>query len=112
MHRSASSDPPGGLGAGFTGWIGRVRDRLLPTSYVDWSDVPDGPQSPYRARLALATEHSPDGGDLLEREVVRGKMKVIYEVRCGCGRRWFNPRLERVQLCPRCDRAVVIEPPA
>ncbi len=112
MHRSANSGSPQGPGAGVSGWIGRVRDRLLPTSYVDWSDIPDGPQSPYRARVTLATEHSPDDVDVLEREVVRGKMKVIYEVRCSCGRRWFNPRLERVQLCPRCDRAVLLEPPA
>jgi hypothetical protein len=89
--------------------VGRIRDRLLPTTYVDWSDIPEGPRSPYFARLTLPAEQGPEGVDVLEREVVRGQMKVIYEVRCGCGRRWFNPRLERVQVCPRCGRAVLVE---
>jgi len=42
---------------------------------------------------------------------VRGEIKAIYEIRCPCGRRWFNPRLEKVQVCPRCGRAVLVMQP-
>ena len=111
MARAAGSDRPGVPGGRVGGWIGRLRDRLGPTEYVDWSDTPDLPACPYRARLTLPAEHTPPGVEVRERDVVRGEIKVIYEVRCGCGRRWFNPRLERVQLCPRCGRAVLVEPP-
>jgi hypothetical protein len=85
-----------------------LRDRLLPTVYVDARDVPDLPESPYRARVTIPLEHGPDGVEVLEqRDVVRGEMKMIYEVHCPCGKRWFNPRLENVQVCPRCARAVL-----
>ncbi len=91
--------------------INGLRDRFTPTVYVDGRDVPDPPESPYRARLTIAPEHAPEGVEVRERDVVRGKMKVVYEIRCACGKRWFNPRLERVQLCPRCGRAVLLQTP-
>jgi hypothetical protein len=90
------------------GWVDQVRQRLRPIAYVDWADVPDGPSCPYRARITPASDRGSDELDVREREVVRGSMKVIYEVRCVCGRRWFNPRLEHVQVCPRCGRAVLV----
>jgi hypothetical protein len=85
-----------------------LRDRLLPTVYVDARDVPDLPESPYRARLTIPLEQGPDGVEVLERDVVRGEMTMIYEVHCPCGKRWFNPRHENVQVCPRCGRAVLL----
>jgi hypothetical protein len=90
-------------------WVGRLRDRLGPRTYVDWSDVPDEPPSPYRARLAMPPADEASGTELQERDVVRGKVRTIYEVRCACGKRWFNPKFERVQLCPRCERAVLLD---
>ena len=91
-------------------WVNGLRSRFTPTVYVDGCDVPELPESPYRARLAIPIERAPEGVEVRERDVVRGKVKVVYEVRCACGRRWFNPRLERVQLCPRCGRAVLLQP--
>ena len=103
------------VGQAVAGPLGRLvnglRNRLTPTVYVDGCDVPDLPESPYRARLTIPIEHAPEGVEVRERDVVRGRMKVVYEIRCACGRRWFNPRLERVQLCPRCGRAVLLQPP-
>ena len=105
-HRSsvANRTPPRPL----TRWINALRDRLLPTVYVDARDVPDLPESPYRARLTIPLEQGPDGVEVLERDVVRGEMTMIYEVHCPCGKRWFNPRHENVQVCPRCGRAVLL----
>lgn len=90
-------------------WLDRLRDRLRPTQYVYWSEVPDEPESPYRARLTLPSDEAADGVEVRERDVVRGELMVVYQVRCTCGKRWFNPRLERVQLCPRCGSAVLLE---
>jgi hypothetical protein len=92
-------------------WVDRLRDRLGPTTYVNWSDVPDEPLSPYRARLTMPADEDTSGTELQERDVVRGKARMIYEVRCDCGKRWFNPTFERVQLCPRCERAVLLDEP-
>jgi hypothetical protein len=85
-----------------------MRDRVRPT-YVDY--VPEEPRSPYRARLTLLPDQSPDGVEISEREVVRGAVALVYETRCACGKRWFSPRFQRLQLCPRCGRAVLLEPP-
>jgi hypothetical protein len=91
--------------------VSGVLERLKPTAYVDWSDIPDTPESPYRARLTIPPEETPNGFAVSEREVVRGEWTTIYEIRCRCGKRWLNPRFERIQLCPRCDRAVLLNPP-
>lgn len=93
------------------GWLHRIRDRLKPAEYVDWSALPAEPESPYRARLTVPKEQVPDDVEIGDREVVQGTMKIVYEVRCACGKRWFNPHLENVQVCPRCSRAVLLRDP-
>jgi hypothetical protein len=93
-----------------TGWVSRLRDRVFPT-YVDGADLPDDPPSPYRARLQVSTDTGTDGVEVSEREVVRGTVRVIYEIRCNCRRRWFRREFERVHVCPRCGRAVLVERP-
>jgi hypothetical protein len=90
-------------------WLQGVRARLGPTTYVDFADIPDERPCPYRARLTLPQEVREANADLDEREVVRGKVRMLYEIRCACGRRWFSPKLEIAQICPRCDRAVLLE---
>jgi len=92
-------------------WLDRLRDRLTPTQYVDGRDVPDELESPYRARVTRRREPAPQDVETGEREIVAGEMKIVYEVRCSCGKRWFNTRLENVQICPRCDRAVLLRDP-
>jgi hypothetical protein len=87
-----------------------MRNRLAP-SYVDWHDIPDDPPSPYQARLTFPPEQTVAGVEVREREVVRGTVTVVYQVRCVCRRRWFMRRFERVQLCPRCGRAVLLDAP-
>jgi hypothetical protein len=91
--------------------VSGVLERIKPTTYVEWSDVPDLPESPYRARLTIPQEESPNGVEVREREVVRGEWTRIFEIRCACGKRWFNRRFENVQLCPRCGCAVLLNPP-
>jgi len=93
----------------FADWVNGVRNRLLPTVYVDSADVPDTPPSPYRARIMPRPEERPEEPEVGEREVVRGQMRTVYEVRCLCGKRWFNPQFESIQLCPRCGCVVLLE---
>ena len=72
-------------------WLRQVRARLGPSTYVDFADIPDEQPCPYRARLTLPKEVRETNADLDEREVVRGRVRLVYEIRCACGRRWFSP---------------------
>jgi hypothetical protein len=105
VSRRSGVQPFGRLGD----WLSGMKARFVPTTYVDFADIPDEQPCPYRARLTLPKEVRESSADLEEREVVRGKARVLYEIRCACGRRWFSPKLEIAQICPRCDRAVLIE---
>jgi len=111
-HAASQSQRAAILRTRLMSWLRQVRDRLAPTEYVNAADLPDEPLSPYRARLTVQKEQAPDDFETGEREVVAGEMKIIYQVRCACGKRWFNPRCENVQLCPRCGRAVLLRDPA
>ena len=88
----------------------RLRDRIQPR-YIDGADLPDDPPAPYRARLHIPEEMTPYGMEVTERDVVRGSVRIVYEIRCTCRRRWFQRTFERVQVCPRCGSAVLVERP-
>lgn len=100
---------PSSVGRPLARLMNVLRDRLQPNEYVDWADAPDVPESPYRARLSPTAERSSREVEVGESEVVRGEVTTIYEVRCPCGKRWFNLQPEHMQLCPRCNRAVLLD---
>ena len=93
----------------FAGWVNNVRDGLTPTVYVAYAEVPDTPPSPYRARMVPRPEERPADPEVGVREVVRGQLRTLYEIRCRCGKRWFNTQFESIQLCPRCGCVVLLE---
>jgi DNA-directed RNA polymerase subunit RPC12/RpoP len=96
-------------------WLpGHRGDRGKPQEevYVDFAKAPEEPEGPYRARMALST-HVPvlEGIDVSERDVVAGQLQVIYQVCCPCGQRWQSPQFQRMSICPKCSRAVLVEAP-
>jgi hypothetical protein len=92
-------------------WLGDVRERLAPETYVSASDVPEEPQGPYRARAPRGLAAATNEVEVREREMVRGKVEIVYAIRCACGRRWFSTEFESIQTCPKCARAVLLEQP-
>jgi hypothetical protein len=89
-------------------WLSDVSERLKPTTYVDYHDVPDVPESPYRARVSVTIDNGVNGVEVSEREIVRGELQMVYSIRCVCGKRWFDPSPERLQVCPKCGKAVLL----
>jgi hypothetical protein len=94
-------------------WILDVRGKRPPEEvYVESTEVPEEPAGPYRARMEKAAqERVVQGIDVSEREVVTGELETLYAIRCPCGHRWPSPQPQRVNLCPKCDRAVLVEVP-
>ena len=94
-------------------WIRDVRGKRTPEeTYVDAAEIPAEPDGPYRARMATA-KHEPvvQGIDVTERETVKGELQVLYRTHCPCGHHWDSPEFQRLGLCPKCGRAVLLEPP-
>jgi hypothetical protein len=96
----------------FTRWLRNVRGKSPEAVYVDFAEVPEEADGPYRARMALST-HVPvmEGIDVNEREIVAGELQGNDQVRCPCGHQWQSPQLQRMRICPQCNRAVFVDVP-
>ena len=93
-------------------FVGTVTEKLLTFALgrgVDYHDAPDDAQSPYRARVSMSVDTGEGGVEVSEREIVRGEMQRVYSIRCPCGRRWFDTAPERLQVCPKCGKAVLLQ---
>jgi len=82
-------------------------------TYFDSASVPAEPEGPYRARMEHAAHHSaaPSGIDVGEREVVTGALQVLYRTSCPCGHQWDSEQFQRIGICAKCGRAVLVEKP-
>ena len=94
-------------------WIPEVgRTKQREDVYVDGAAVPDEPDGPYRARMTGAAHRPPaEGIDVTEREVVVGRLQLVYRTSCPCGHQWDALDFQRLTLCPKCARAVLLAPP-
>lgn len=94
-------------------WLRLVRkEPETKETYVDGSELHAEPEGPYRARLQQATHHTtPEGIDVLEREIVKGQLQLLFRTRCPCGHEWDSHEFHRVTLCPKCGRPVLVEVP-
>lgn len=57
----------------------------------------------------------PEGFDVVEERMGRAFGQWVLEIRCECGRRWFEVEEIETARCPRCDtlvRVQVDQPPA
>lgn len=51
----------------------------------------------------------PDGIEVLEQKAGRAVGQWILQVRCQCGRRWFEVEEIEATTCPRCGLLVFVE---
>jgi len=50
----------------------------------------------------------PPGIIVEEKEMGRATGQWIVQIRCDCGRRWFDVAMVKTARCPRCDALVVV----
>ena len=55
-------------------------------------------------------EQLPPGIIVKEDVMGRATGQWIVQIRCECGRRWFDVRMVKTAQCPRCETMVVVEP--
>ena len=73
-----------------------------------------GDDSSDTARLPRITR-MPEGIEVTEERMGRAIGQWILEIRCECGRRWFELEEVETARCPRCDTLVRVQvdrPPA
>lgn len=94
-------------------WIPHVGGKQAPEDqYVDSAEVPPLPEGPYRARMVEATHRrAPEGIDVKEREVVTGRLELLFRISCPCGHQWATLKFQQVTLCTQCGSAVLVDPP-
>lgn len=51
----------------------------------------------------------PEGIEVVEGRIGRATAQWVVQVRCECGRRWFEVEAVRSATCPRCSTLVLVE---
>jgi hypothetical protein len=54
-------------------------------------------------------EQLPPGIVVEETEMGRAIGQWVVQIRCECGRRWFDVQMVKTARCPRCETMVVVE---
>jgi hypothetical protein len=55
-------------------------------------------------------EQIPSGIIVKEDVMGRATGQWIVQIRCECGRRWFDVKMVKTARCPRCENMVVVAP--
>ena len=61
-----------------------------------------------KARMPTVTR-MPEGYEVVEQRVGRAVGQWVLQVRCECGRRWFEVEAIDAAHCPRCGSLVYVE---
>jgi hypothetical protein len=54
-------------------------------------------------------ERLPEGMEVVERPLGHAKAQWLLQVRCECGRRWFELHPIETATCPRCGTFLVVK---
>jgi hypothetical protein len=76
----------------------------LPAGVSDKRDPDPDATSPYPKITRL-----PEGIEVIEQQVGRAVGTWVLQVRCQCGRRWFETEAVDTTHCPRCGMLVYVD---
>jgi len=83
----------------------RMLDRDVSGRDAGTDDIDDTQGSGPTPRVT----RMPDGFEVLEQRVGRAVGHWVLQVRCECGRRWFEVEAVESSTCPRCGALVLIQ---
>jgi hypothetical protein len=86
-----------------------LSEKLEPTEYLPPEQIPPLPEEWDRAPRARIPPPKPSPMEVVETAARRGTAQKVLLLRCGCGRRHFEPLASssgdsRIWLCPKCQR--------
>ena len=64
----------------------------------------------YLNALLPCIEQLPTGIVVEETEMGRATGQWVVQIRCECGRRWFDVQMVKTARCPRCEMMAVVNP--
>ena len=74
------------------------------------AEVGVGEDTAYIGAPLPRVEQLPPGMIVKEDVMGRATGQWIVQIRCECGRRWFDVQMVKTARCPRCDSMVVVDP--
>jgi hypothetical protein len=109
--------PPGfekaGAGTGIPGPTEQPAADIEHTQPIERTeDVAADPseETAYLGAPLPRIEQLPPGIIVKEDVMGRATGQWIVQIRCECGRRWFDVEMVKTARCPRCENMVVVEP--
>lgn len=82
-------------------------DHTQPMETIGGSESED---TTYLSALLPRIEQLPPGIVVEETEMGRATAQWIVQIRCECGRRWFDVQMVKTARCPRCEMMAVVKP--
>jgi hypothetical protein len=83
-------------------------EHTQPMEHADATELPDAGDTSYIGPLPRI-EALPPGMVVEEGEMGHATGQWIVQIRCDCGRRWFDVKMVKTARCPRCETMVIVE---
>jgi hypothetical protein len=84
-------------------------EHTQPMEHADATELPDAGDTSYIGASLPRIEQLPPTILVEEGEMGHATGQWIVQIRCDCGRRWFDVKMVKTARCPRCESMVVIE---
>jgi hypothetical protein len=84
-------------------------EHTQPMERADTTALPDAEDTAFIGAPLPRIEQLPPGMLVEEGEMGHATGQWIVQIRCDCGRRWFDVKMVKTARCPRCESVVVIE---
>lgn len=84
-------------------------EHTQPMERADTTQLPAAEDTAYIGAPLPRIEQLPPGMLVEEGEMGHATGQWIVQIRCDCGRRWFDVKMVKTARCPRCESMVVVE---
>lgn len=85
-------------------------EHTQPMERGDTTELPNADDTAFLGAPLPRIEQLPRGIIVEEGEMGRATGQWIVQIRCDCGRRWFDVQMVKTARCPRCESMVVVDP--